>query len=133
MAISKSIVFNNLRRTIVKLVGDATGGTATITLAELVHVTSGFPQTVSGTPEVSIMGASLSSQDAGNATTVVRNGVPILALHACYDMPVDDVVGGIKLTEEISQDIVVTIPAGGGTLFLDLRKERGYTFGPNVA
>ena len=127
MAISKVIVFNNMHRTIVKLVGD---GTSTITMSEIAHTASGFPQSIDGTPNVSIIGASVSLPDV-QSVTVARNGTTVLHLHGQYSLPQDE-IGTIKLSEQSSKDIVVSMPSSG-TLFLELRKDSGYTLGPNVS
>jgi hypothetical protein len=115
-----------LHRTIYKFVGD---GTATITLAEIAHAVSGFPQTIDGTPNVSIIGASSSLPD-NQSVTIVRGGVTVLQLYGQYSLPQDE-IGTIKLAEQSTKDIVVTM-AASGTLFLELRKDSGYTFGPSV-
>lgn len=130
MAVNKTIVLNNLHRTQVKIVADA-AGSATITMAELVHATSGYPQILDGNPiKVSIIGASLSSVEGGPGVQITRNGVLVLNLFGNYDLPQDE-VGQIKLSEEASSDIAITI-GQACTLFLDLRKDSGYRFGPNV-
>ena len=135
MAISQKVVFNNLHRTIIKFVSDgtATATTSTVTLASLAHTSSGFSQTVSGTPVVSIIGGSLSAPDSGtNASGVIvtRGANVVLKVYGQYDLPQSS-IGQIKLDENASSDIVVTMSTDG-TFFLDLRKDAGYTFGPNL-
>lgn len=132
MAITQKFVLNNLHRTIIKFVSDGTTAPTqtTVTLPSLVHTSSGFPQTVSGTPKVAIIGASVSLIDNSNPVTIKRNNETTLKLFGQYTLP-QDTIGQIKLDENSTSDIVITF-TGDGTLFLDLRKDDGYTFGPNV-
>lgn len=129
MAVNSTIILNNLHRTLVKVVADA-AGSVTIPLADLAATAAGYSQTVSGTPVVSIIGGSLSSFDNGQYTTITRGGITVAILHGRYDIPADG-VGQIKLQEGSTSDIVVTFQQAA-TLFLDLRKDDGYSFGPNI-
>lgn len=128
MAIVKTVVANSLHRIVFKFVGQ---GTTTVTLAEMVHATSGFPQSIVGTPRASIVAASASMFDNGNPVTITRNGVDVLVLHGQYIVP-EELNSTMKFSENSDQDIVVT-HGGNGTSFLTFRKDEGFTLGPNVA
>jgi arginine repressor len=101
---------------IVKVVGT---GSETIALGvDLLPTT----QIVSGTPTV---GIGFIQWTCGTSVTVARGGVNVMELHTnegSFDLAGN---GGMLDTQNGTSDLVVTI-AGGGTVFITLRKMSGY-------
>lgn len=100
---------------VVKISG---ASTETITLATtLLFGTNEVAQT----PRVDIMGLHWSIPGA-TAATVVRNSVTIFSLIGSWG----EQFNGFSDNQENASDIVVTIPAGGGHVILELLKVSGY-------
>jgi len=76
---------------------------------------------VAATPKVNIMGLHWSIPGA-TAATIVRNSVTIYSLIGSWS----DVYNGFSDNQENTGDIVVTMPAGGGHVILELLKVSGY-------
>ena len=100
---------------VVKVSGNAT---ETITLATTLLF--GVNE-VASSPKVDIMGLHWSLPGA-TGTTIVRNSVTLYNLVGSWS----DVYSGFVDNQEQGSDIVVTIPAGGGSVILELLKVSGY-------
>lgn len=79
------------------------------------------PHEVAATPKVHIMGLHYSIP-GGTGATIVRNGVTLYTLTGNWS----SVYNGFLDNQEEASDIVVTIPAGGGHIILELLKVSGY-------
>lgn len=79
------------------------------------------PYEVAQTPKVHIMGLHYSLSGA-TPTTIVRNSVTIYSILGNWS----STYNGFVDSQQEASDIVVTIPAGGGHVILELLKVSGY-------
>ena len=108
-----------LKKTPIHCVVKVSGASAeTITLATTLLY---GPHEVAATPKVHIMGLHWAIVGATGAT-IVRNAVTLYNLVGAYG----EVYNGFSDNQQESSDIVVTIPAGGGSIILELLKVSGY-------
>lgn len=117
MAVTKTIIQNSNTRTVVKIVGTASGDTSIISLA------SDLPASgqTTATPKANITKVWYSVAGTGDAT-VVRNSVTALKLFG------SDVIDCFGLAENNGSDIVVTFTnSAGGTVILECSKISGYS------
>ncbi len=79
------------------------------------------PNEVANSPKVHIMGLHWAIVGA-TAATIVRGGVTLYSLTGNWG----EVYNGFSDSQQESSDFVVTIPAGGGSIILELLKVSGY-------
>jgi len=125
MAATVQYITKTFNRAVIKVVGTASGDTATITIG----APGGTPflddltvtgQTVSAAPTVTISAIAYSVHASGDAT-IVRNAVPIFKLFGNGVMPYGS-------NEQASKNIVVTFTTTlGGTVIIELSKTDGYS------
>lgn len=127
MAILSKVLFNNSSRTIIKLVNTSGApASTTITLESLVAT----GQTVQGTPKVSIINA-VSSLDNNGMINVIRNSEVALKLFGVTEFMFSTDLGCV-INENSTSDVVVEF-SHDGTLIIEFRKEKGYSFGADLA
>lgn len=110
---AKAILKKTPIHCVVKISG---ASTETITLGtDLLHTNE-----TASTPKVNIAGIywSVASEQA----TITRNSNQLFALSGSYNFEFN----GFADTTEQTSDLVVTIPAGGGTVIIELVKVGGY-------
>jgi hypothetical protein len=109
-----SVLKNTPIHTVIAVSG--AGATETINLSSTLPTASQTP----GTPIVHIKSVKW-SVPSGNAT-ISRNSVQLWAVTGAYDLDFH----GFADVREQGSNIVVVMPAGGGTVILELMKISGY-------
>ncbi len=119
MAVTKTVVRNNINKCLIRLVGTASSDTATVDidtdcLGAFEALTSG------GTVRVNIAKVKTSS---ANSITLVRNGITVAAFYGSDIIDESDWV----ITDQNTHDIVVTFVGGAGMALLELTKVEGFS------
>jgi hypothetical protein len=119
MAVTKTVVRNNINKCLIRLVGTSSSDTATVDidtdcLGAFEALTSG------GTVRVNIAKVKTSS---ANSITLVRNGVTVAAFYGSDIIDESDWV----ITDQNTHDIVVTFVGGAGMALLELTKAEGFS------
>jgi len=119
MAVTKTVVRNNINKCLIRLVGTASSDTATVTLntdclGDFEALTTG------GTVRVNIAKVKAST---ANSITLVRNSVTVGAFYGSDIIDESDWV----LTDQNTHDIVVTFVGGAGMVLLELTKVSGFS------
>ena len=109
-----------LKKTPIHCVVKVSGGAGSETITLATSLLFGTHE-VAATPKVDIMGLHWSVPGATGAT-IVRNSVTLWSLAGAWG----EVFNGWTDNQENGSDIVVTLPAGGGTVVLELLKVSGY-------
>jgi hypothetical protein len=119
MAVTKTVVRNNINKCLIRIVGTAGSDTSTVDL-DVDCLGSFEALTAGGTVKVNIAKVKTSS---ANSITLVRNGVTVAAFYGSDNIEESDWV----LTDQNVSDIVVTFAAGPGMILLELTKAEGFS------
>lgn len=119
MAVTKTVVRNNINKCLIRLVGTTGGDTSTVDLD--VDCLGAFEALTSGgTVRVNIAKVKAST---GNSITLVRNSVTVAALYGSDILDEADWV----ITDQNTHDITVTFVSGPGMILLELTKVEGFS------
>lgn len=119
MAVTKTVVRNNINKCLIRIVATAGGDTSTVALntdclGDFEALTAG------GTVKVNIAKVKTSS---ANSITLVRNGVTVGAFYGSDIIDESDWV----LNDQNTHDIVVNFVSGAGMVMLELTKVEGFS------
>lgn len=122
MAIVKTVLKKVYQQGVVKFVGDSTGGSANVDLgADL--------KTADETLDVANLKVNINTvyfnSNGAAPITLNRNGSNVQILYGSDNWLFSQQSGFVD-TSNLTANIVVTIPAGGGTVILGLTKQEGF-------
>lgn len=119
MAVTKTVVRNNINKCLIRLVATTSGDTSTVDLD--VDCLGAFEALTSGgTVRVNIAKVKTST---ANSITLARNGVTVGAFYGSDIIDESDWV----LTDQNTHDIVATFVSGPGMILLELTKVDGFS------
>lgn len=123
MAVTISILKKVRQQAVVKFIGD---GTNTLDLKDLALADETFGGYTGGA-NVTINSALWTSTDANAPILIKRpaSGANVMILHGNDNWSLTQMIGFVDSTNSIA-NVSVTLPAGGGTLYLGLTKNNGF-------
>lgn len=124
MAVTITIVKKVRQQAIVKFIGDGVG---TLDLKDLALVDESFAGYTGGA-NITINSALWSSTDANAPILIKRplSGANVMILHGNDNWSLSQMMGFVDAANSTS-NVSVTLPGSGGTLYLGLTKNNGYT------
>ena len=124
MPVTITVLKKVRQQAVVKFIGD---GTNTLDIKDLAMADETFAD-YTGNANVTINSALWSSTDANAPILIKRpaNGSNVMILHGNDNWSMTQMMGFVESANSTA-NVSVTIPSGGGTLYLGLTKNNGYT------
>jgi len=129
MAVTKTVIKKVRQQAIVKFVGDIAGGTANVDLIADLKLTDETMISDAANIKVNINSIYYNNGSSTNPITINRNNGTGANLYLLFgnDNWMFTQASGFSDTSNNTANVVVTIPAPGGTVILGLTKERGFS------
>jgi hypothetical protein len=129
MAVTKTVIKKVRQQAIVKFVGDIAGGTANVDLIADLKLTDETMISDAANIKVNINSIYYNNGSSTNPITINRNNGAGANLYLLFgnDNWMFTQASGFSDTSNNTANVVVTIPAPGGTVILGLTKERGFS------